>query len=883
MKNPIYYSDIRILIQLFVPNLHKVTLNDSLQRVHFNENATTQPQTQDTHAVLLCTQPLPAIEAENYNTIIDFGNNRLPDSWRKRTFHYINNPDGTMRWLFQENDLGSVTDFYASLNRRSRIRMALLKTLQFFRLGKIYSHGKLTIYSKDELKADSLLKTIPHTHYGLFMGTYGAERTVVLSLRNGNTTTHFAKIALSRFTANRINEERRALSRLSFLNLTKTVVPQEYFLNIPEIMVASNVRTEKSRRTLEFTDIHAEALVELHDKTRLWQTIHETLFWNHILTNIHEIGTTTTPKIMNRVQQLLRILKTEIAYDAEILTQTAFGDFTPWNHYTENNRLNVYDLECAQAQAPFLYDLFHFHFQKGIIIDQHNFKKIWQECLKSCSLPAIRTIIDRYDLNLAFYLKLYIMRIASEQAVIMQQQTQLSDNQMRQLNVWEQALRYVIDSEAVSSNREAFIHDFREALVEHAHAFIKFEAHSLTALKDSSDLDIAIEQSSVSALLSFIDHHSYVYKTIIREKSYMTTVTCFFKDQGHLSIDLVHRFKRRNLEFMNIRHFLRSSYLNEAGVRVPDLRFDMEYAFCFYYMNHAPVPQKYRDFFSAFPASDKSRAIAYLTNKYNLPFNDWNSLFENRETFVKNIRKTLHTIQLKNKGRWIQNTLSYTRDLLNDLFSNRSITITLSGVDGVGKTTVIQELTQQIQTHLRKEVVLLRHRPGILPILSSVKHGSAKKAEAVAAVTKPGTGTNYSKFSSLLRFSYYLADYIIGQTIVFLKYKIRGKVVVYDRYYFDFINHPERSNIRLPKRFSKWFYRFIAKPDLNILLVAHSEEILKRKQELDAATIEHLSSGYRELFEEFRHKYPQSQYCTIHNHTLERTRMQIIDVLQKVA
>jgi len=649
------------------------------------------------------------------------------------------------------------------------------------------------------------------------------------------------------------------------------------------LIVTSNVHTAQCTRTNQFSDVHANALTELHHKTALWQPVHETLFWNQTLSNLHEIRSVKGPVAINRILHLLRILKTEVAYDAEILTQAAFGDFTPWNHYINGDKLCVYDLEHAHAQAPFLYDVFHYHFQKGITTTNQHFRDIWQECLKACTLPAIRTLTERYDLNVHFYLKLYLMRISSEQLLLMQHQDELTANQLRQLVIWEQALKYVTDSESVESYRTSFMEDLRETLVQYPHAFIKFAAQSIDAVADASDLDIALEKNSLPALLTFIDHHSYIAKTIVRKKSYMTTVTCFFKDNGHLSIDLVHGFKRRNVEFMQIDHFLRSSQLNPFGIRVPELRFDMEYALCFYYLNHANVPAKYQEFFSSFPQTDKARALAYLNSKYGMEITTLEALFTEHSTVASSIRHTLRRTQFTHVLQWFKNTLSYTHDLLNDSLRNRSLTITLSGVDGVGKTTVIRELTEQIRVHLRKDVVLLRHRPGILPILSSLKYGSVRKAEEAASVTKPGTGNNHNRFSSMMRFGYYFADYLLGQLIVFLKYKLRGKIVVYDRYYFDFINHPERSNIRLPKWFSKGLYRFIAKPDLNILLVADSAEILERKQELDAATIEQLSGAYQDLFEEFRHKYPKSRYFTIHNHTLEHTRLQLIDILQKVA
>ena len=50
------------------------------------------------------------------------------------------------------------------------------------------------------------------------------------------------------------------------------------------------------------------------------------------------------------------------------------------------------------------------------------------------------------------------------------------------------------------------------------------------------------------------------------------------------------------------------------------------------------------------------------------------------------------------------------------------------GPDGAGKTTILTKVKELIEDKYKKEVVVLRHRPSILPILSAIKHGK-KEAE----------------------------------------------------------------------------------------------------------------------------------------------------------
>ena len=200
---------------------------------------------------------------------------------------------------------------------------------------------------------------------------------------------------------------------------------------------------------------------------------------------------------------------------------------------------------------------------------------------------------------------------------------------------------------------------------------------------------------------------------------------------------------------------------------------------------------------------------------------------------------------------------------------NKTQIITFSGVDGAGKTTILREFSEILKNNYNKNVKELRHRPSILPILSAVKYGKEKASEKTTQVL-PRSGTNKSTISSLIRFFYYLLDYIFGQWFIYYKYTRKNVIVIYDRYYFDFIVDSKRTNIVLNKKFVSFFYRFIFKPDINIFLYAPSDVILKRKQEMDKGSIERLTNDYLNLFLEFNSMY-KPNYNSIENIDKEET------------
>jgi putative protein kinase ArgK-like GTPase of G3E family len=56
---------------------------------------------------------------------------------------------------------------------------------------------------------------------------------------------------------------------------------------------------------------------------------------------------------------------------------------------------------------------------------------------------------------------------------------------------------------------------------------------------------------------------------------------------------------------------------------------------------------------------------------------------------------------------------------LKEFAGNRGLILTFSGVDGAGKSTILSEFKDRLEKKYRKKVVVIRHRPSILPILSA--------------------------------------------------------------------------------------------------------------------------------------------------------------------
>ena len=884
MKQNIHLSDIKVILHLFAPKEYNLFIFDPEGRLieDVQENASDTKSTDILINLGDEIQSLRGRQLEEFDMIFDFGFSRNNTHKHSYAYRTINNPDGTVRWMYPVGKGKSVLNFYSASTLKAKLNVFALKTLFTLKLDRFISK-KINFKSNTIPKCESLFKAVDFDYASYFLGTPGINRTPVAALIKKDKPAHFAKMAMSAESYQAFQNERKSLYRLMHHPKTKFISPEVSDVHENAILMTSNIKPKFAKRTSKMEEAHYAALVNLYNISKASISLERTAFWDNIVQNIGLIQD-NNQLIANasQLKQLLKSIKNGINKTSPITTTFAHGDFTPWNCYLRRNTLHLYDWELSKKAAPALYDLFHFHFQTGIFLKNQSFEQILKNIFQSIQAPTIQNIIVRHNIDLTKHILLYLLRIVSYSIAKYQKENIVTADNKKQIVVWTSALETLHKKVRYRTERKVFILDFNERLQNTRHAYLKFNAPGLKNLNVTSDLDIMVQKADIKRIIEFCKNHAFVQRIRVNKQSFMTTVNLFFFDGSFLSLDLLHTLKRKNLVMTQSHPFLVSSRLNKKNIMVPHLKYDLEYTVLFYKLNGADIPLKYLKHFSAYPQTEIKQALSYLQNRYKLQAESIGDLVPFESKQQEQLRAALRKFGQNRGLRYLRNSLDYLYDTIRNMFQNRGIIISFSGVDGAGKTTVIEHVTALIEKHYRKEVVYLRHRPGILPILSTIKHGSKEKAENVASETMPRTGSNRNKLSSLLRFSYYYTDYLIGQVYVYFKYIMRGKVVLFDRYYFDFINDGKRSNIQLNPKIIRWLYRFILKPKLNFFLYADTHIILKRKQELSAHDVETLSKRYKQLFERLG-KNSKNQYIPIRNIQLDKTLDTVIRAYSNVA
>lgn len=426
------------------------------------------------------------------------------------------------------------------------------------------------------------------------------------------------------------------------------------------------------------------------------------------------------------------------------------------------------------------------------------------------------------------------------------------------------------------SQRHGYINYWFRAIAPLPYALLKFMHSTATEIPDRSDIDMLVAPDQRRAFLDLIGKGPDIKRIHLSKKSYATYVSLLFNDGSYLEIDLIFRFDRKGIVYLDPEEILVAAEELPSGLKVASRHHNFEYILLFYLLNGASVPARYRDYFSSFTPKERSEIFAHITGRYKININILDDLYPVNSRFTKKIIGQIHQRPVNQGVSRLRHRIRYLGDAFHSALHQRGITITFSGVDGAGKSTVIEEVRQSLEQKYRQKIVVLRHRPSILPILSSFRYGK-QDAEKRAREKMPRTGQNKSRIGSMFRFLYYYLDYIVGQYYVYFRYTLRGYTVLYDRYYFDFIIDSRRSNIVLPKGFMKFLYHFIFKPKVNVFLFAPAEVIYSRKQELSISDISALTHEYRSLFEELDGRRSGQQYIAINNTNLDETLHRVIN------
>lgn len=198
------------------------------------------------------------------------------------------------------------------------------------------------------------------------------------------------------------------------------------------------------------------------------------------------------------------------------------------------------------------------------------------------------------------------------------------------------------------------------------------------------------------------------------------------------------------------------------------------------------------------------------------------------------IRKFRHAVLVsafvKSPGSFLYKRVAHEFHRVKRYFHPSGTVIVILGVDGVGKSTVINAIKSALDAATHNATFVQHLRPSLLPPLARLKGHTEVPS---GPVLDPHGSTPSGIFGSLLRLTWLTLDYVFGYWLrTRLIIAKRPAIVIFDRYSYDMALDPQRFRIGLPGWVAELFVRLAPRPDLIICLHADPEVIVARKQEL---------------------------------------------------
>lgn len=246
--------------------------------------------------------------------------------------------------------------------------------------------------------------------------------------------------------------------------------------------------------------------------------------------------------------------------------------------------------------------------------------------------------------------------------------------------------------------------------------------------------------------------------------------------------------------------------------------------------------------------------------------NNITSLQELRPILWNNLQK----YSIKN-ARGLYYVKYWTNQIFRHLYRIKypvGMNIALLSPDGGGKTTIYNCLEESCWGTFHG-IEKKYFRPRILKNLGSYKLINPTKEDSDNP--NPHGKKPDGLIKSFIRFLFYNLDFLFGNLLI-KKLCIKKKLIVFDRYYYDYFVDIKRYKYSFPKWIPKAFSWSIPKPDIIFILTGDAQILYNRKKELPLDELKRQIIEYKKI----ANKYKNTQIINV-NKSIDEVTMDITE------
>lgn len=200
---------------------------------------------------------------------------------------------------------------------------------------------------------------------------------------------------------------------------------------------------------------------------------------------------------------------------------------------------------------------------------------------------------------------------------------------------------------------------------------------------------------------------------------------------------------------------------------------------------------------------------------------DWSAVERLRPDFIRDVRRMAPSCKM-----WLY------LHMLEKAWRRPGCVVAIEGTDGSGKSTIIEHLPQVLQRSFSADMVDYYHwRPQFIC-------GEKKANDRPVVITEPHKKRPHGRLISLIKLAVCVVDYVLGYCLRVRWQAARGRMVVFDRYYYDFYLDPLRYRMSVGKGWLRFMQLFVPSPDVTLVLTGAAEPIWQRKKELSLSEVQ---------------------------------------------
>ncbi|MCY2687794.1 phosphotransferase [Salinimicrobium sp. TH3] len=328
-------------------------------------------------------------------------------------FYSFSNDDGK-RWIMPKRRMSTAMNLYQPSHWKGKLAKSLFPYVNQINFVRNVIGAEMHNYElEDEIKhlLCNLFKK-KNIEFSVFCGTPSVFQKSTIQISLGNEILGYCKVTRNEEIKKIFFHENQVLEFLNRRGISS--IPECLYSGAlnknTEVFIQNTIKTNSSKITNKWSDLHTTFLNDLHQKTQVKIPFEETDFAHSL--NVLEGFLASMPTVDSDLIKKALLAVRNFFGEGTVEFSVFHADFTPWNMFVEKDELFVFDFEYAKFTFPPYLDFFHFITQIEIIEKKSSHVNIYNSCeIFSHRIPYLKQNFSIQYLSyllavVAFYFKI---------------------------------------------------------------------------------------------------------------------------------------------------------------------------------------------------------------------------------------------------------------------------------------------------------------------------------------------------------------------------------------------------------------------------------------------------------------------------------------------